>query len=247
MSKIIVARNPARKRSSKRRTAAQKRATAKMIAANRRRRSGSRASSRPRRRKNRATARRRAPSRRRSAPRRRSNPIRGPRGIMGMVNRNLMPAIMGGAGAVANDVLFNFAIMRLPVPVTLQTGPMRYVGKAASALGMSWLASFFLTRRQADQLGAGALTVIGYQVVRDLVARFAPSVQMGEYLAPAGMGYYGAGLNPGYYGSSTMGEYLAPQLAQVPGTGVSVPRQLAQGTPFLGQYESDPIGYDYEL
>lgn len=165
----------------------------------------------------------------------------GGRGAMArIINSQIMPALMGGAGGVANDVLYNF----IPFPPMLSVGPMRHVGKAASALGMAWAASFFLNKRQADQLGVGALTVVGYNVVRELVQRFAPQINMGEYLQP-NMGYYGAGLDP------SMGEYLQP-MGQVPGSGVSVGNQLTQGTPYLGQTwpvnaEEETGAYDYEM
>lgn len=158
-----------------------------------------------------------------------------------IIDRQVMPALIGGSGAVANDVLYNF----IPFPPMFATGPMRHVGKAASAIGLGWLSSFFLTRRTSEQIGAGALTVVGYNVVRELVQRFAPQIQMGEYLAP-NLGYYGAGMDPGY----GMGEYLTPGLEQVPGAGVTTGRQLTQGTPYMagmgaGSYDDAGL-YDYE-
>lgn len=239
MKELIVASNPARRK--KRRTAKQKAATRKMIAANRR---GTTTRRRP---KRRPASRRRPPQRRRAAARgkrvaRRRNPgFKLPR-MAGIIDRQIMPALMGGMGAVGNDVLYNF----IPFPPMFSVGPMRHVGKAASAIGLAWVSSFFLNKRTADQLGAGALTVVGYNVVRELVQRFAPQIQMGEYLQ---LGYYGAGLDP------NMGEYLQPGMAVVPGSGVGVPPQLAQGSPYLNglgttwptQYEEETAGaYDYE-
>ncbi len=164
--------------------------------------------------------------------------------MRGLMDRQVIPALWGGTGAVANDVLYNF----IPFPPMLSVGPMRHVGKAASAIGLAWLSSFFLTNRQAEQLGAGALTVVGYNVVREMVQRFMPQIQMGEYLN--GMGYYGAGMNP-----DALGEYIQPGVGNIPGTGVQVPGQLTQGTPYMGglgwpnnQYEEETAGaYDYEM
>lgn len=147
--------------------------------------------------------------------------------MQGIVNNQLMPALIGGAGAVGNDMLFNV----IPLPVMLKIGPMRHLGKAATALAIGFVASFFATKKTADQVAAGALTVVGYNVVRELVSRFAPGIQMGEYLDP-GLGYYGAGLDPG--AGNGMGVYLDPSLGVVPGAGVEAGYQLTQGTPYLG-------------
>ena len=145
-----------------------------------------------------------------------------------------MPALVGGSGAVANDVLYNF----LPLPAMFATGPARHLGKAGTAVLLSFLGSFFLSRRNAEQLGAGALTVVGYNVVREVVQRFAPQINMGEYLP---LGYYGAGLDPAANGG--MGEYLNV----VPGSGVDVGPQLTQGTPYMAGMDDYAGAYDYEM
>ncbi len=223
MNELIVASNPKRRQSAKQK-AASRRNIKKAQAA--RRRGGGR-----KRRRNMTTTattrprRRAAPAARRAAPRRRSNP-RARYGMQGMLNNQVMPALMGGAGAVGNDMLFNV----LPLPVMLKIGPMRHIGKAASALAIGFVASFFATKKTADQLAAGALTVVGYNVVRELVSRFAPGIAMGEYLDP-GLGYYGAGLDPG--AGNGMGVYLDPNMGAVPGAGVEAGYQLTQGTPYM--------------
>jgi len=224
-NELIVASNPKKRRSAKQK-AASRRNIKKAQAATRR-------GGRKRRRRNvttptRTTARRRSPTRAAPAPRRRArgNP-RSRYGMKGIIDNQLMPALLGGAGAVGNDMLFNF----LPLPVMLKIGPMRHLGKAASAIGIGFVASFFATKKTADQLAAGALTVVGYNVVRELVSRFAPGIAMGEYLDP-GLGYYGAGLDPG--AGNGMGVYLDPGMGVVPGSGVDVGHQLTQGTPYLG-------------
>jgi hypothetical protein len=134
--------------------------------------------------------------------RRRRNPglKLSPRGLMAKA----MPALIGGGGAVANDLLYNFALGVVPATVApelvanLRTGPLRHVGKAASALLLSMVAGFVLPRRIAEQMGTGALVVVGYNVVRDAVAKFAPNVAMGMYLGDPGLGWAGAGWNPNY-------------------------------------------------
>ena len=223
MSKeLIVASNPKKRRSAKQK-AASRRNIKKAQAATRR---GGR-----KRRRNvtttRTTARRRSPTRAASAPRRRRSNPRGGFGLKGIVANQLMPALIGGAGAVGNDMLFNI----VPLPVMLKIGPMRHLGKAATALAIGFVASFFAKKKTADTIAIGALTVVGYNVVRDLVSRFAPGIAMGEYLDP-GLGYYGAGLDPG--AGAGMGVYLDPNMGVVPGAGVEAGYQLTQGTPYLG-------------
>lgn len=150
-----------------------------------------------------------------------------------------MPALVGGVGAVANDIGYSFLLNRVPVGVAggivdqLRAGPFRHVGKAASALLLAYLSGMVLPRRTADQLGAGAVTVVGYNVVRDVLARFAPELALGAYIAPE-LGYAGAGMQArggrpidprtgSNYRSSGLEAYLAPKLR-----GLSSVRQLSQ-------------------
>lgn len=236
---LIVATNPAKRRSSPKQRAAARRNIKKAQAANRKK--GRRA---PRkRRRNPGTA--AAPSTR-SPPRR--NPTRRrrvPRGLKGIMGSQIIPAMVGGSGAVANDVLYGF----IPLPDMLKVGPLRHVGKAATAILLGWAAGMVTNKRTADQLGAGALTVVGYNFVREIVGRFAPGIPMGEYL-DSEMGYYGAGMDPG------MGEYLDAGVGNIPGTGMSTSGQLTQGTPYMNglgitwptqfeeeSYDVDEYGY----
>lgn len=246
MRELIVATNPAAKR-KRARTPKQKAATRKLVALNRRRGGGT---TRKRTRKATTTRRRAAPASRRRAPQRRSNPLVrrrnqalfGRGGFGNVINNQIMPALVGGAGGVANDVLYGF----LPIPEQFKVGNFRHVGKAASALGLAWVARFVVNKRTADQIGAGALTVVGYNVVRELVARFAPDINMGMFLDPSmgmfldpsmgyadtsynnGMGYASPGLNPDY----PLAAFSRRGNAGVPGAGVVVPPQLMTEKPY---------------
>lgn len=213
---LIVASNPRKRRSSPAQKAAARRNIKKAQAA--RRRSPAR--------------RRKASPRRRTSYKRKRNPTR-PRArarARGMIDAMVMPALIGGAGAVANDMLVNF----LPIPANLKTGWMRHVTKTVSAVGLAWAADMLpgrlVTKSTVNQLGAGALTVVGYNLVRDLMAQFMPNLPLGEYLDPE-LGYWGAGLDPG--SDPGMGMYLDPNLGVVPGAGVDVPPQMSEGTPYL--------------
>lgn len=177
----------------------------------------------PRRRK------RRASSVARRSVKRRRNPSFSLRKLSprGLLNK-AMPALIGGGGAVANDLLYNLALNAVPATVApdlianLRTGQLRHVGKALSAIALSMLAGFVLPRRIAEQMGTGALVVVGYNVVREGVTKFFPDAGMGMYLEPGGLGWAGAGWNPAYgrgadweAGKAGLAAYLQPR----PGNG----------------------------
>lgn len=236
MQNLIVSRNPARRRSAAQR-AASRRNIKKAQASRRRRRSPARAR-RPRRRRN--VYLRAAPRR---APRRRSNPgyrrtaLANPRArfptFQSIINNQVVPAMVGGAGAVVNDVIVNM----LPLPAQFKTGWMRHVSKALGAVAIGMLGGFVLQKRTADQLGAGAMTVVGYNVVRDLTAQFAPQIPLGEYLGeylPMGsLGYYGAGLDPSF--------------GTIPGSGMETAGQFTRGSPYMApELDQWPTGSAYD-
>jgi hypothetical protein len=146
-----------------------------------------------------------------------------PRGLVAKA----MPALVGGGGAVANDLLYNAALNALPATFApdmvenLRTGMLRHVGKAASAILLTMLAGFVLPRRIAEQMGTGALTVVGYNVVREGVTKFFPDAGMGLYLEPAAasLGWAGAGWNPQYGGEWRSRSGLAAYLKTGGGPG----------------------------
>lgn len=167
---------------------------------------------------------RRSPVRRvakRAVSKRRRNPIRRKAGIMGIVQSTVMPAATAAAGAIGLDVVWGMA----PIPENLKTGPMRHVVKAAGAIGLGMIAEMVVKKSTASQFATGALTVVMHQAMREGMTRFAPNIQLGEYVDEGGeMGYYGAGVNAG----DSMGMYLD---------------QPAAPTETVGSY--DPMGaYD---
>lgn len=224
MQNLIVSRNPTRKRRSAAQKAASRRNIKKAQASRRRRRS-------PRRRRNvYLAAKRRAPARRRAAPRRAANPRARFPTFQSIINNQVVPAMVGGAGAVVNDVIVNM----LPLPAQFKTGWMRHVSKALGAVAIGMLGGFVLQKRTADQLGAGAMTVVGYNVVRDLTAQFAPQIPLGEYLGEyLPLGYYGAGLDP--------------SVGMIPGSGMETAGQFTRGSPYMApDLEQWPTGGAYD-
>lgn len=144
---------------------------------------------RRRRRRSRSRSRRRAVARR-SNPRRytvrhvvgrrrrRRNPRFGlpsGRGMLGAV----MPAAVGAAGAVGLDVALGYASF---LPETFRSGWGRHGIRFAGALGLGWIASKIASKNTADAIRAGALTVVIYGVLREVLQKFAPTVPgLGDY------------------------------------------------------------------
>ena len=136
-----------------------------------------------------------------------------------------------------NDIVVNM----LPLPANFKVGWMRHLSKAVGAIAIGYLGAMFLQKRTADQLGAGAMTVVGYNVVRDLAAQWMPQIPLGEYLdVPLGeyltpeLGYYGAGLDP--------------SVGMIPGSGMETAGQFTRGSPYMGDSRLDawPTGSAYE-
>ena len=194
--------NPRKRR--KARTAKQKAATRRLVAGNRKRRAPARRKSVARRI---STIKRRAPARRALTTARKRRYKRNPngRGMAGIVNTTLIPAAVAATGALSLDVLWNF----LPLPETLKTGPLRHIAKGAGAIGLGWLAGMVVNKKTAGQLATGALTVVTYNAMREMMARFMPAVNMGYYSAGMPAGSMGAYVGMGeYVGGPGMGAYI---------------------------------------
>lgn len=236
-AELLIATNPSKRR--RKMSPKQRAAALRNLKKARRVRSGGRrtnpaARSAPRR-KRRAAARyvRRSMKRRRNP----SFSLRkfSPRALMS----NVMPALVGGGGAVANDMIYSFVASKLPIDTMpfleqFKSGHLRHVGKALSALLLATGAGYVLPKRIAEQLGTGALTVVGYNVVRDVMQKVAPDLSLGMYLND-GLGYAGAGWNPSYgsdwRAKSGLAAYLRQNGSGEPGA-VGVPTQLRTGDQF---------------
>lgn len=168
---------------------------------------------------------------------RRSNPIR-----MGGFMGQLTPALFGAGGAVVNDLGYNLIAHFLPVgniSTQLTTGTLRHAGKTVSAFALSWVASMFLHPRTAEAIGTGALTVVGYNIAKDVVGKFAPQLPLGCYDGAGGMAAYVDGYqSPGAgAGVIDMRNNPNPQLAAYVGSSPSVG---------IGPQLSQPAGVQLE-
>lgn len=208
----------------KQRTAAQKAATRRMIAANRAKRKSS-APKRPRRAARVSQAKPAAKRRtRRSHPitpasvatragrqlrYRRKNPIGG---VGEFMTNTLVPSAIGGAGALALDVVMGM----LPLPPAMKSGPFAPVVKVAGAVALGMGAGLVVKRRMAEQFAAGAITVTLYNVAKGLLVKMGggkiPGLAaypddgmaeyVGEYVGPDAvpqLGYVDSGMQVGEY------------------------------------------------
>lgn len=105
----------------------------------------------------------------------RRNPLPTLRGLQGM----LTPALIGGAGAVALDVLY----AQLPIPAAYKAGAFAPVVKAAAVIAVGEIArKLRVGGRMVDIAVGTSLAIIAANFIRAQVATTFPSVAMGAYL-----------------------------------------------------------------
>jgi len=95
-------------------------------------------------------------------------------GSVSGTKRLAMGAGIGAIGAVGLDYLWQWGSGYLPAQ--FQTGYVGTAAKAAAALGAGWLAAKAVGRPTAIAATAGALTVIGYQLLHQMISSAAPQV-----------------------------------------------------------------------
>lgn len=110
------------------------------------------------------------------------------------ITDGIMPALMGGLGALAMD----FAIANVPLPASVKTsiatGPARMVARVALAFGAGYAAQFVTTKSNAAKVVAGGLAVVAYDGLKNLVRGAWPTIQLGDTydgdLSGYGLGAY---------------------------------------------------------
>jgi len=214
MPQIALVNPRHRTRRRRRRMTAKQR----MYFGKRRRRSHARRSSSHRRRSRRtvavAAAPRRRRSRRRSIVRRARRHLRrfarhqgGAISLRGFnfnsfLRGTLVPSAVGAAGALGVDLVMGYASPYLPTVLT--TGMAAPLTRIAGAVALGMVAANVMKdRRVGEQVMAGAVTVLAYSWVKDLVKAQFPSLLLSEF--------DGQGYNMGAYVSG-MG-YAGPALA----------------------------------
>lgn len=130
----------------------------------------------------------------------------------------MMPSAIGAGGALTLDILMGV----LPIPAALKTGALRPIVRIAGAVGIGLLAGMITNKRMAEQIGAGALTVVLYDTLKGFVLAAIPGLPVGEndveYVSAApgedypALSYY----NPAGVVPDGVGEYEDEMSAYVP-------------------------------
>lgn len=128
------------------------------------------------------------------------------------IGAGFMPTIkagfVGGAGGVANDILFGFAAPKLPAMLT--TGIVRHAVKLGGAVLVGFVGSYFLKGKGAA-LAAGAASCAVRDAVREQLATAFPTLPLGDY-DPSLLGYEDSAQHVGEYmgdfAQVGVGEYM---------------------------------------
>ena len=149
------------------------------------------------------------PKKRRRVARYRRNPIGG-FSVKNFAKDTLIPSGIGAAGALGLDLLLGF----LPLPAAIKTGPMRPLVKLVGAVGLGMVAGMVGSRKMAEQVTAGAVTVVLYDTIKGFAQKQFPTLPLSdadyslEYINPAqvvdGMSDTDALVDD----SDSMGEYV---------------------------------------
>lgn len=141
----------------------------------------------------------------RARRRRRHNPLSlGKFSVNSFMKQTLMPSAIGAAGALGLDMILS----KLPLPDSFKTSTMKPLVRIAGAVAMGMLAGAVTNRRMAEQLTAGAVTVVLYDTLKEFMVANVPAVApalagLGAAYDYDTLGYAGAGSNAG------MGEYVS--------------------------------------
>lgn len=189
MSVLAVVSNPRRRRrkSRKARTGRRHRRAARI---HRRKRRHAFAVNPRKRRRSRRGARR---SRKGFARRVRGHFGGGGSGIMGMAKHTLKIGAYAAVGALALDAVWSY----LPLPAAVRGGYARHFAKAAGAVGLGVLAEKVLGRETGKLFALGAMTVVIHSALREVVAQFAPNVQLSSYEDVEALSYLSPGMLQG--------------------------------------------------
>lgn len=132
----------------------------------------------------------------------RRNPSGGSKGFFN-VTRLLIPAATVGAAAVGVEIAMGY----LPIPLSLKSGPVRNVTKAALAIGAGLLVAKFASKRWGEAIALGGVTIAVHDMIKDAIASNMPGVQFGASPSDVELlGYSGVGPLAGVGEYVSMGE-----------------------------------------
>jgi hypothetical protein len=156
-----------------------------------------------------------------------SNPLSLPK--MGGIEHQLVPALIGGGGAIGVDI--GLAYLSPYLPAFLQSGWGRILAQVGGAVGIGLVAGKIGGRETGKAAMAGALVITAYSALRQVLAPtlgtsikglsgladfsdYTPTNWSGGYAVGANMGAYmqqGAYLGPARMGGRGMGAYLTSE------------------------------------
>jgi hypothetical protein len=110
---------------------------------------------------------------------------------------------VGMIGAVGLDYAWQWLSTNV-IPVHYQSGYLGTAVKAATAVGAGWLASKVVSRHAAAAGTIGALTVIGYQLIHQMIASASPAAAIPATANAATPAVHGLRA----YMPGTMGAYM---------------------------------------
>lgn len=156
--------------------------------------------------------------------------------LRNVVREAIVPAAIGGAGALALDVVMGYVNRYLPA--TFQSGWFNLLVKGAGAVALGTVAGRFLGRSRGNVVMIGALTVTAYSGIRSAAARagipglagysdYTPfPMRMGAYMRGAtgthgiqGLGYVSPGAVIAPNLSPKLGAYMTTAANVVPAMG----------------------------
>lgn len=97
-------------------------------------------------------------------------------GKVGSVLKPLVPAAIGGAGALLSDL----ALAKLPLPENIRakiaSGPLRTIARLGVALALGYGARFVTNKQNANLVMLGGLTVVAYDQIKQAVVQNFPQL-----------------------------------------------------------------------
>jgi hypothetical protein len=176
-----------------------------------------------------AVAKRKSPVRRRSASRRKTKTVKfkrnpSPRNIVtNVVDRQLRPAAIQAAGALALDVIYGY--LSKYIPVNFQAGALRHFTKGVVAVGISAVASNLKLAKAAvlNDAAKGALTIVMHDAGKELMTQFAPQLPLG-YISPFPVARLGKYVRP-----AAGGRVALPSPSRLQGTSRRLGKYIRTG------------------
>jgi len=120
----------------------------------------------------------------------------------GGITATILDAAKGAGGALAVNMVYDL----LPLPLSMKTGHTADLVKAALAVGLG-IAAKPLLGRTAAKMSEGALTVIAFQAMQNLMPVTGGAVAGLSYVSPGMIAGPAGGMGE-YVQSSGMGEYV---------------------------------------